>query len=39
MRWARDLVGVWAVYSVNVGDEVDTRSGGWMGYEQCGCGG
>jgi len=38
MRWARDLVGVWAVYSVNVGDEVDTRSGGCMGCVQWGCG-
>ena len=33
MRWARDLVGGWAVYSGDVGDEVGTRShtchGGW----------
>ena len=33
MRWARDLVGGWAVYIGDVGDEVGTRSrmchGGW----------
>jgi len=25
MRWARDLVGGWTVYSVDVGDEVGLR--------------
>ena len=38
MRWARDLVGGWAVYSGDVGDEVGMRSGGWMGCVQWGCG-
>ena len=38
MRWAQDLVGGRAVYSGDVGDEVGTRSGGWMGCVQCGCG-
>jgi len=38
MRWARDLVGGWTVYSGDVGDEVSTRSGGWVGCVQCGCG-
>ena len=34
MRWARDLVGRWAVYSGDVGDDVGTRyrtcHGGWV---------
>ena len=34
MRWARDLVGGWAVYCGDVGDGVGTRSrtchGGWV---------
>ena len=29
---------IWAVYSGDVGDEVGTRSGGWMGCVQWGCG-
>ena len=30
VRWARELVGGWAVYIGDVGDEVGTRTGGWM---------
>jgi len=38
MRWARELVGGWTVCSGDVGDEVGTRTGGWMDCVQWRCG-